>query len=101
MSEPEEFVENAGIVMDWFGYWPSFHDDHIEYAHFGTDRSKLEQEDFENGSFLKVGIRSRRWTGKITDRGSPVFDKHCIVELGFYGIHSVKLRGFPEWAPSF
>ena len=79
-------IENAGIVMNHFGYWPSFHDAEII--------SICYKRNFEEGSpSIEFRVYAFEMTNKLKGRYFQLI-KHCIIDFELAGLHNNSMDGF-------
>jgi|AGTN01.1.fsa_nt_gi hypothetical protein len=75
-------IPGAEQLMEWFGYWPDFHDAEVMELHLSrTDASWLKMHAFD-------------MTSEINPDGYFVLDKHVVVTFTFHGIQDLELNGF-------
>ena len=79
-------IQNAHLLTDIFGYWPTFHDAEVH--------SVLLEHDQEHGSVLEAKIHVFEMTSEVDDRGYYVLDKHTLVLLRFLGLTDLELCDF-------
>lgn len=87
--QPAVSIENANLISDWFGFWPSFHD--AEVISINLHRSLKGKE---KGPFLTVVFYSSQMTSELDEKTFYKLIKHCVIELEFENIDSVNLDGF-------
>jgi hypothetical protein len=69
-------IEGAQIVLNWFGYWPSFHD--AEVVSILLDRSGKS----------KVRVHAFEMTSEVDANGYFVSTKHAIITFELEGFVS-------------
>lgn len=67
-------IEGADQVVEWFGYWPSFHD--AEVLSITLNRSTESQ----------VAIHTWHMTSEVDSEGYFVLTKHAVVVFYFTGL---------------
>jgi len=82
MIKPEEIVENAKLVTEWFGYWPTFHDDTITEISMTASGPTLSMKIYSDGPL---------------DGSDNKIKKRCSVTLTFLGLRTVELEGFDKY----
>lgn len=78
----ETNISGAVHVIDWFGFWPSFHD--AEIVEIRLNR--------KGQSSLKLHVF--QMTPEVDERGFFVLDKHAIVTLLLQDVLDLELIGF-------
>src|SRR5579863_6498910 len=75
-------IHGASELLDWFGYWPSFHDAEIVSLHLNRG---------ENSS-----LRVHTWemTKEVDEKGYYVLAKHVVVEFILEAVSGLSLNGF-------
>ena len=73
------------LVIDHFGYWPSFHD--AEVLWLRLDRV---------GPAAEFVVHAFEMTDKVDDRGYFVLAKHCLVHFRCDRVISTALDGFNQ-----
>ncbi|MDO7854252.1 Imm50 family immunity protein [Hymenobacter convexus] len=90
MSESEDPVisriVNSEIVIQHFGYWPSFHDAEVTKTTFETHPTGRYSVTFIIAAF--------EMTSEVDERGYYKLIKHCDVELQFIGIDKMEFNDF-------
>jgi len=90
MEEKElKLIWGSEQIIDWFGYWPSFHDAEIHWI-------KLQRgiPGQSNGSSAELLIHTYEITEDKDERGFLDLRKHCLIHLRLEGCTEVKLEGF-------
>ena len=82
-------IENSQLILEWFGFWPSFHD--AEVISIGLHRSLQGKE---KGPFLTTAFYFSQMTSELDEKTFYKLIKHCVIELEFENIESVELEGF-------
>jgi hypothetical protein len=87
--QPYEHIVNHGLVTDWFGRWPAFHDAEVLSMH-------LDRRSLAGGSrpSLAVRLHAFEMTGDVDQRGHYRLVKDAIITLEFGGMEEVSLDGF-------
>ncbi len=88
MQSPVE-IENSNLILDWFGFWPSFHDS--EVIAINLIRSLHGKE---RGSVVSVSVYAFQMTSELDEKSFYKLVKHCVIELEFENIDSIELDGF-------
>jgi PAS domain-containing protein len=81
----ESLVENARVLVERFGRWPSFHD--AEVTHVALDRSDQR---------LTLRIKVAEISRELDQQGHFVMANPALVELTFSGVEDVELHGFNQ-----
>jgi hypothetical protein len=79
-------IINHEVVIQYFGYWPNFHDAEITKVTFETHSTGRYSVTFVLAAF--------EMTKEIDERGYYKLIKHCDVELQFIGIQKLEFGGF-------
>lgn len=79
-------IENAHLLADRFGYWPSFHDAEIVRARFEREGS--------DAPWLECDIHVFEMTSEVDSGGHYVLTRHTLVTLRFCNIG---LEEFKWW----
>jgi Immunity protein 50 len=82
MLEVTDEVPGAKELIEWFGYWPSFHDAEILDV-------KLDRSDQST-----VRIHTFEITDRVSKQGSYICTKHVIVNFVLNGITNLHLDCF-------
>lgn len=82
-------IENANLILDWFGFWPSFHDS--EVISINLHRSLHGKE---KGPFLTACFYAFQMTSEVDEKSFYKLIKHCVIELEFENVESVELDEF-------
>jgi Immunity protein 50 len=77
-------VPGVAELVEWFGYWPSFHDSEVTRVHLNRS----------GPSYLDV--HTFRMTSELTASGHYVCDKHVIVTFEMEGLLDVNLQDFND-----
>lgn len=77
-----DLVINKEKLVDFLGYFPTFHDDEILSVQF--DRK---------GPTIFMEISTRQWTNEVDERGSLKYGKKGLITFRFDGVEQVKLEG--------
>ncbi len=77
-------MPGADSIIQWFGYWPDFHDSEILELHLNRKGS----------SWIKIYTWSM--TNKIDDKGYYGTEKHAVVTFIFEKITDVDLSNFSQ-----
>ena len=75
-------LSGAQKLIDWFGYWPSFHD--AEVISIELNREELSQ----------LRIHYFCTTGRTNNRGQYITEKHAIVSFILENITRLELADF-------
>jgi hypothetical protein len=76
-------IVNSELVLQHFGYWPSFHDAGISKVTFEVHPS--------SGAVVTLVIEACETTDEVTEQGHYKQIKHCEIELQFLGIQETVL----------
>ncbi|UYZ58317.1 immunity 50 family protein [Hymenobacter latericus] len=76
-------IVNSELVLQHFGYWPSFHDAGIGKVTFEVHPS--------SGAAVTFVIEACETTDEVTEQGHYKQIKHCDIELQFLGIQETVL----------
>ncbi|OON69291.1 Imm50 family immunity protein [Hymenobacter sp. CRA2] len=76
-------IVNSELVLQHFGYWPSFHDAGIGKVTFEVHPSF--------GAAVTLVIEACETTDEVTEQGYYKQVKHCDIELQFLGIQEMVL----------
>jgi hypothetical protein len=79
-------IENASLLTDRFGYWPSFHDAEIVRARF--------EREGPDAPWMECDIHVFEMTPEVDLEGHYVLTKHTLVTLRFCDIG---LEEFKWW----
>jgi hypothetical protein len=82
----ENDIENARLVTEHFGFWPSFHDSEIISLSFQRDLEK-------NLDTMKMRVYAFEMTDKVKGRHFELI-KHCFVDFEFIGLEDNEIDGF-------
>lgn len=77
-------VPGASALLEWFGYWPDFHDSEVLSIHL--DRS---------GS-SSIRVHAFDTTGEVDEKGFFVTRKHVVVSFMLEEIVTCRLDGFND-----
>jgi hypothetical protein len=76
-------VQNADLVRDWFGYWPTFHDAHlVAFSYQAAD---------DAASFT---LHAFEMTDRVSAEGFFELVKHCLVTFHVTGSVHVDFQNF-------
>jgi hypothetical protein len=84
--EEEKEITNSKIVIDHFGYWPTFHDSEIISI-------KFERTWDKNNSLVQMRVYAFEMTDKLKGKYFELI-KHCLVDIEFIGINNNEMDGF-------
>lgn len=79
-------IINYEIVIQHFGYWPSFHDAEVTKTTFETHPTGRYSVTFVIAAF--------EMTSEVDERGYYKLIKHCDVEIQFIGIEEIDFNYF-------
>lgn len=85
MNKPEDFIVGAHKLIDWFGRFPTFHDNEV-----------LNVEMNRRGPSIVMKIHSFIMTQEIEKDGRIKLDKHSIVTIIWDKISKVELHNFND-----
>ncbi len=86
MEELVNSIEHADVILNHFGYWPSFHDAEVVSLHFdrnfreGLPRLWIQVYAFEMTDTVKAGYYQ--------------LVKHCLINFEFEGVVESEVDGF-------
>jgi hypothetical protein len=77
-------IPGAAELLDWFGYWPSFHD--AEIISLVLNRNGLSS------------LRLHTWhtTSQVDERGCYIKEKHVVVSFHMEEILALALNNFSQ-----
>ena len=81
----EDEIENAELLRNIFGGWPSFHDAEIVSMRLARG---------SQAPFLEAAIHLFKTTSDIDAQGFYVLAKHTLATIRFSGITRCELEGF-------
>jgi len=84
--EEQKEIENARLVTDHFGYWPTFHDSEIISITF---ERTLDKE----SSSAMLRVYSFEMTDKVIGRHYQLI-KHCFVDIEIKDLIKIEIEGF-------
>lgn len=87
--QPVVEIENSNLVLEWFGFWPSFHDS--EVISINLHRSLRGEE---KGPILSVCLYTFQMTSELVENSFYKLIKNCVIELEFESIDSLEIEGF-------
>lgn len=82
----EKEIINSKVVIDHFGYWPTFHDSEIISI-------KLERTLDKDKSLIQIRVYSFEMTSNLKGKYFELL-KHCLIDIEFVGINSNEMDGF-------
>jgi hypothetical protein len=82
-------IENHEVVVEHFGYWPTFHDAEILRVEFRR-RHILTPP----GPSLALDVHAFEITSETDSRGHYKLDKHCIVTFEFDNVRMLSFEHF-------
>jgi hypothetical protein len=82
MLEVTDEVPGTPELINWFGYWPSFHD--AEVLDLKLDRTGRST----------VRVHTWEMTDQVNSQGFFITTKHVIVSFAFDGVTDLHLKGF-------
>ena len=84
--EEQKEIENAGLIIDHFGYWPTFHDSEVISISF--------QRTLDKGTSLAMlRVYSFEMTDKVIGRHYQLI-KHCFVDIEITDLIKTEIDGF-------
>jgi|SRR6266478_903730 len=86
MKATTKGIENAELVENVFGCWPSFHDAEVH--------SILITRDCDSGPQMDVTIHHWEMTKEVDSKGYYVLKHHTLTTLRFFGVSELQLAGF-------
>jgi hypothetical protein len=82
----EDQIENASLVINHFGYWPSFHDSEVI--------SIFYKRNFEESNpSIEFQVYAFEMTNKVIGRYFELI-KHCIIDFELIGLNNNSMDGF-------
>jgi hypothetical protein len=75
-------VEGAKEIVEWFGYWPSFHDGEVVSIELNRAGSS------------SIKVHAFEMTNDLNDSGHYACTKHAVVNFILEGIDALSLEGF-------
>jgi hypothetical protein len=84
MEDWLQAILGAQALLDWFGYWPSFHDAEV----LSIDLNRIGP--------TRIRVHAFAVTGAVDSDDSYVCDKHCIVTLLLEDLEGVDLVDFNQ-----
>ncbi len=84
--EEQKEIENANLVIDHFGYWPTFHDSEVISI-------KLERTLNKEHSSVQLKLYSFEMTSEVVN-GFYKSIKHCYIDFEFLHLNKIELDGF-------
>lgn len=86
-KKPEGFIEGVAPVVDYYGYWPSFHD--ADYVAIHIDM---------NGPSIQIDFRLYDWNDatKIANRPTIKLLWHSVEDLTLTGIQEMGQNAIGE-----
>jgi hypothetical protein len=87
--EPYELVVGHEALLEWFGYWPSFHDAEVLTMLFNR-RHVL----YPPGPRLEVRLHAFEMTKEVDNGGFYVLRKHVVATFEFDGLDELRFDGF-------
>lgn len=82
----EKFIENAEIVIDHFGYWPSFEDSEVISI-------KMERALDKSSASIQLRMYSFEMTEEVIDDNYQI-TKHCFIDFEFSEVINTEFDGF-------
>ena len=79
-------IRNSKIVIDYFGYWPTFHDSEIISI-------KFERTWDKESSSMQIRVYAFEMTDKLKGKYFELV-KHCVIDFEFTGIKRNEMDGF-------
>lgn len=86
MNFEEKEIKNATIVIDHFGYWPTFHDAEIISIKFERTHDKANTS-------VVLSVYAFEMTSKLNGVHFEHI-KHCFIDIEFVGINKSEIEGF-------
>lgn len=84
-------IENHELVVEVFGYWPSFHD--AEILWLKMERVEGTYQDYISPN-IEFVIHVWEMTKETTENGFLKLQKHHLIHFKFEDIYDVELGGF-------
>jgi hypothetical protein len=82
----EQEIGNANLVIDHFGYWPSFHNAEVISICYKRNFQ-------ESNPIVEIRIYAFEMTDKLKGRHYELI-KHCIIEFELIGVYANSMDGF-------
>ena len=84
--EEQKEIENAGLIIHHFGYWPTFHDSEVISISFQGTLDK-------GTSLAMLRVYSFEMTDKVIGRHYQLI-KHCFVDIEITDLIKTEIDGF-------
>ena len=78
------YITNHDAVVNFYGYWPSFHDSNVPEYRAPT----------LNDPSLEFTLHTWQMTNEVDAKGYFVLQKHALVKFYFDGLTSVQMDEF-------
>jgi hypothetical protein len=79
MTQPPQ-IEGAAAVVEWFGFWPTFHDAHLTEIHLTGDDGKC-----------RLRVHAWETLSETDEKGFLKTTKHCLVTFTFSEVEELAL----------
>ncbi|MGV3656342.1 MAG: Imm50 family immunity protein [Chitinophagaceae bacterium] len=86
MEFSEHQIENANLIIDHFGYWPSFHDAEVISICYKRNFK-------ENKPSIEFKVYAFEMTDKMKGRYFELI-KHCIIDFELIDVNENSMDGF-------
>lgn len=93
MIDTPSYLENHELVLQAFGYWPSFHD--AEIHTLIMDRTRILVKPMFNPR-IELLIHCWEMTKELDSKGFYKLNKHHLVRFEFDMVHELKLADFNQ-----
>ncbi len=87
MTSVADLVENSGLLVNIFGYWPSFHDAEVLEMNLDRGVDGVDQS-------LTARIHLFEMTRVVASDGRLLFRNHVVARFLFRGVVDLVLNGF-------
>ena len=78
------FIQNHEAVVNFYGYWPSFHDANVPSYRPPTPSDPS----------LEVTMHTWQMTNEVDPKGFFILRKHALVTLRFNGVDNLQMDSF-------
>ena len=85
-TEEQKDIENAQVVIDHFGYWPSFEDSEVIFI-------KLERTLDKSSASILLRLYSFEMTDEVLNDDYEI-TKHCFIDFEFSEVTNTEFDGF-------
>jgi len=85
-SEEQKDIENAQVIIDHFGYWPSFEDSEVISI-------KLERTLDKSSASVHLRLYSFEMSDEVLN-DDYLISKHCFIDFEFAEVANTEFDGF-------